>query len=65
MGVHVMLTGVRGCFAPFLGSWLFLTPWIGRHVFLLSTMICTVAMLGFMSMARTAPPKVSRVPKVA
>jgi hypothetical protein len=65
MGVHVMLTGVRGCVAPFLGSWLYLTPFIGRNVFLLSTIICTVAMLGFMSMARTAPPKLARVVRTA
>ena len=64
MGVHVMLTGVRGCFAPFLGSWLYLTP-IGRNVFLLSALVCTVAMLGFMSMSRTAPPKAARVPRTA
>jgi hypothetical protein len=62
MGVHVMLTGVRGCFAPFLGSWLYLTA-INRSVFLLSTLVCTVAMLGFMFMARTAPPKVARMPR--
>ncbi|HWP39799.1 MAG TPA: hypothetical protein VNL70_02650 [Tepidisphaeraceae bacterium] len=56
MGVHVMLTGVRGCLAPFLGSWLF-EHLLGRHVFLLSTLICTVAMFGFMSMARATPNK--------
>jgi hypothetical protein len=60
MGVHVMLTGLRGCLAPFLGSWLFLVPWIGRHIFLLSAITCTIATLGFMSMARTAPKKVLR-----
>lgn len=56
MGVHVMLTGVRGCFAPFLGSWLY-EHVIGRHVFLCSSIVCTAAMLGFMSMARHAPKK--------
>jgi len=33
MGVHVMLTGLRGCIAPFLGSWLYLMPWIGGTSF--------------------------------
>ncbi len=62
MGVHVMLTGVRGCLAPFLGSWLYLIPAIGRHVFGLSTLICTAAMLGFMWMARNATKKVTATP---
>jgi hypothetical protein len=57
MGVHVMLTGVRGCFAPFLGSSLYLLPGVGRNVFGLSTLVCLVALLGFISMARHAPAK--------
>jgi hypothetical protein len=55
MGVHVMLTGVRGCFAPFLGSWLYLKA--GRYVFLLSTIVCAAGLVGFLIMSRTAPKK--------
>ena len=57
MAVHVMLTGVRGCVAPFLGSWLYTQPWIGRHVFGLSAVLCTVALFGFIRMSRRAPRK--------
>ena len=57
MGVHVMLTGLRGCFAPFLGASLYLIPGVGRNVFGLSTLVCVVALLGFISMARHAPKK--------
>ena len=60
MGVHVMLTGLRGCVAPFLGSWLFLMPGVGRNVFLLSTLVCTVSLIGFITMARDAPAKTFR-----
>jgi hypothetical protein len=56
MGVHVMLTGVRGCFAPFLGSWLYLKT--GRYVFLMSTLVCAAGLIGFMLMSRTAPKKI-------
>jgi hypothetical protein len=56
MGVHVMLTGVRGCFAPFFGSWLYLT--VGRYVFLLSTLVCFGGLVGFLIMSRSAPKKV-------
>ena len=52
MGIHVMLTGLRGCIAPFLGAGLYQTPWIGRGIFALSACVCTVALLGFVSMAR-------------
>lgn len=57
MGVHVMLTGLRGCLAPFFGSWLYLMPGVGRHVFGLSTLACVAATLGFLHMARNAPRK--------
>lgn len=57
MGIHVMLTGLRGCIAPFFGAWLYQVPAIGRHVFAISTLICCAALLGFMSMARHAPRK--------
>jgi hypothetical protein len=65
MGVHVMLTGVRGCFAPFVGSWLYLIPGIGRNVFLLSAIVCTAAMLGFISMSKNAPRKKQPAPATA
>lgn len=52
MGVHVMLTGLRGCIAPFLGAWLYQVPWIGRNVFLLSALVSSMALAGFWSMAR-------------
>ena len=64
MGVHVMLTGLRGCLAPFFGSWLYLLPGVGRHVFALSALACVVATLGFYHMARTAPRKVTGRVKV-
>lgn len=51
MGVHVMLTGLRGCIAPFLGAFLYTTV-LGRGVFLLAACICAIALLGFISMAR-------------
>lgn len=57
MGVHVMLTGLRGCFAPFLGVALYKVPGVGRNVFGLAVIICFVALVGFWSMARRAPRK--------
>jgi len=65
MGVHVMLTGLRGCFAPFLGSTLYLLPGVGRNVFALSTLVCLVSLLGFISMARHAPAKKASAPAAA
>lgn len=59
MGVHVMLTGLRGCLAPFLGSFLYQVPWIGRLIFLASALLCAAGLAGFMALARTAPRKVS------
>ena len=63
MGVHVMLTGVRGCFAPFLGSTLYLLPGVGRNVFGLSTIVCVGALLGFISMSRHAPARKVSAPR--
>ncbi len=57
MGVHVMLTGLRGCLMPFFGSWLYLLPGVGRHVFGLATLTCVVATIGFVHMAKNAPRK--------
>jgi hypothetical protein len=62
MGVHVMLTGLRGCIAPFFGSWLYLLPGVGRNVFLLASVVCTTALIGFISMSRSAPRKVLHAP---
>jgi hypothetical protein len=53
MGVHVMLTGVRGFIAPFLGSWLYLMPGIGRGIFGISALVCLCALVGFVRMAGT------------
>jgi MFS family permease len=58
MGIHVMLTGVRGCIAPFIGAWLYQIPWIGCHVFALSALTCCVALYGFAQMSRHAPRKI-------
>jgi hypothetical protein len=55
MGVHVMLTGLRGSVAPFIGVWLY--AGIGRWVFGLSALMALFALLGFMGMARTAPKR--------
>lgn len=57
MGVHVMLTGLRGCFAPFLGSWLWTMPWGGRNVFGLAAVVSIVSLWGFWRMAKVAPEK--------
>jgi hypothetical protein len=53
MGVHVMLTGLRGCVAPFLGAWAFQVAFIGRYVFAISTLMCAVALAGFWHMSQT------------
>jgi hypothetical protein len=63
MGVHVMLTGLRGCVAPFLGAWLYQLPFIGRYVFALSTLVCLAALLGFVSMSRDAPKRTLQTKK--
>jgi hypothetical protein len=60
MGVHVMLTGLRGCLAPFFGSWLYLLPGVGRHVFALSALACVAATFGFYHMAKDAPRKAGK-----
>jgi MFS family permease len=57
MGIHVTLTGLRGAFAPFLGTALYL-GWsnqgalpdfagIGHYVFLVSAVLGVVAWRGF------------------
>lgn len=54
MGVHVMLTGVRGCLAPFAGAFLFQHV-LGSGVFLLTFALSTTATLGFYRMSKTLP----------
>jgi hypothetical protein len=56
MGVHVMLTGVRGCVAPFLGV-LFYEQLIGRWVFAVTMGMCVLSLWGYLQMAREAPTK--------
>jgi hypothetical protein len=60
MGVHVMLTGLRGCFAPFVGAFLFALPFVGRRVFVLAAIVSLISTWGFWRMARTAPVRVAR-----
>jgi len=64
MGVHVMLTGVRGSIAPFVGVWLYAE--MGRWVYGISVVMCVVALIGFANMARNAPKKMptSRVKRM-
>lgn len=57
MGVHVMLTGVRGSLAPFAGVALYAALGMGRWVFAVGVAMAFVSLLGFMSMARIAPKK--------
>jgi hypothetical protein len=57
MGLHVMLTGLRGCMAPFAGALLFRDDVLGRGVFAVSLGLSVVSLVGFMSMARHAPSK--------
>lgn len=57
MGVHVMLTGLRGSVAPFLGTALYMLPGVGRNVFLLGAVVSFTSLIGFASMARRAPGK--------
>jgi hypothetical protein len=64
MGVHVMLTGVRGCVAPFVGAWLYQIPQVHRYVFGIGAIFAITAMLGFWSMARKAPKKAAQAVKV-
>jgi hypothetical protein len=66
MGVHVMLTGVRGSFAPFLGVGLYAGLGMGRWTFALSVVMAIISLFGFMSLAKTAPKKLppSRVKKM-
>lgn len=59
MGVHVMLTGVRGLFAPFIGTILYggisLAGWqwqgIGRWCFVVAALVCMSGTVGYVLMA--------------
>lgn len=59
MAVHVMLTGLRGFIAPFVGVMLFNLPFVGNWVFAVTAAMCFAALCGFYSMARTAPARVT------
>lgn len=59
MAVHVMLTGLRGFVAPFLGVALFRLAFVGNYVFGVTALMCFVALCGFYTMARAAPARVS------
>ena len=63
MGVHVMLTGLRGFIAPFVGAWLYQMPFVGRGVFIITGVICVAALFGFASMARHAPKRAVQTKK--
>jgi hypothetical protein len=52
MGVHVMLTGLRGFIAPFAGAWLLASGIAGRHVFAVTTAMAVAAGFGFWWMLR-------------
>lgn len=52
MGVHVMLTGLRGFIAPFIGAWLFAGGLAGRNVFAVTTALTIAAGAGFWQMDR-------------
>jgi hypothetical protein len=62
MGLHVMLTGMRGMFAPFLGVGIYhvLSGWVdapggmpgGRWVFLVPASLCLISMFGYARMSR-------------
>ncbi|MCA9300129.1 MAG: MFS transporter [Phycisphaerales bacterium] len=59
MGIHVTLTGVRGCIAPFIGVGLYevLKTWdLGPWVFVACLAINTMGAIGFVIMARREGP---------
>ena len=64
MAVHVMLTGLRGCLAPFIGSAIYRA--LGQHgyfLFILSGLVCLTSLLGFASMSRGRARLVPRPPR--
>lgn len=52
MGVHVMLTGLRGMFFPFVGTLVYDFTMVGRFVFGITTLMCLMALIGYWRMAR-------------
>lgn len=52
MGVHVMLTGIRGLLFPFVGTFLYGLSSVNTLVFILTTCMCGAATLGYLRMAR-------------
>jgi hypothetical protein len=52
MGVHVMLTGLRGMFFPFVGTLVYDFTVVGRFVFGITTLMCLMALIGYWRMAR-------------
>ena len=68
MGIHQVLTGIRGAFAPFMGTFLFvgwsdihvpgtglvLPGWdgIGPYVFFVSFTLCVIAWFGFLRLSK-------------
>jgi hypothetical protein len=67
MAVHVMLTGLRGCIAPFVGVALYKYV-TGRYLFAVSMMCSVTALVGFWKMARHAPRRLeprTRPPRAA
>ncbi len=62
MGIHVMLTGLRGFIAPFAGAQLFALAFVQRGVFLIAACINLVSLIGFYAMSRHAPKKKHATP---
>lgn len=52
MGIHVTLTGVRGATAPFIGMALYEVAGFGVHVFLVTTALAIISLVGYMSLNR-------------
>lgn len=52
MGIHVTLTGVRGLSSPFIAMALFEIPGIGYHVFLITTGMAVISLIGYLVLHR-------------
>jgi len=52
MGIHVSLTGLRGCIMPFVGVWLYRSV-VDWHLIWLTGVVHVVAVIAFGVMART------------
>ncbi len=62
MAVHVMLTGLRGFIAPFVGVLLYAQLGLRHYVFALTAAMSLASLLGFAWMARKAPKKMPPEP---